>query len=53
MNYEYSETPRQGDHIVYYTNLSKIKADYPDWGITVGIKSTLEEIFKNWMLKLR
>ena len=31
MIYEYSDNSRKGDHICYYSDLSKIKKDYPNW----------------------
>ncbi len=37
----YSEISRIGDHICYYSNLEKIKADYPSWDLT----KTLDDIF--------
>ncbi|WJH32450.1 hypothetical protein N6H14_18920 [Paenibacillus sp. CC-CFT747] len=44
MAYQYSDSNRQGDHIWYVTDLSKFKAHYPDWKITNGIASIMEEI---------
>jgi CDP-paratose 2-epimerase len=39
---EYVEGNRVGDHICYISNLRRLKADYPYWGIT----RTLEDIFR-------
>jgi CDP-paratose 2-epimerase len=36
----YLDRPRVGDHIVYYTDLAKLKSHYPDWTIT----RTLDDI---------
>jgi CDP-paratose 2-epimerase len=33
----YSETARTGDHICYYSDLSKLKAHYPGWDVTLSI----------------
>jgi CDP-paratose 2-epimerase len=44
MQYEYVETNRIGDHICYYSDLSKMKADYPGWGITKSVRQTMAEI---------
>ncbi|MGO8697815.1 MAG: NAD-dependent epimerase/dehydratase family protein [Limisphaerales bacterium] len=41
MNFEYVEQNRAGDHICYISDLTKMKAHYPAWGIT----KTLDEIF--------
>jgi CDP-paratose 2-epimerase len=38
---EYVEDARAGDHIVYITDLSRFRADYPEWEVTVS----LDEIF--------
>ena len=43
-NYTYSEEARAGDHIWYITDLSKFKADYPEWSLTYPIRRILDEI---------
>ena len=43
LNYQYSDTPRIGDHIVYYEDLSKFKSHYPK----LNIKYSLEDIIKD------
>ena len=49
MNYEYSEMNRIGDHICYYSDLSKMKKDYPNWDITKSLQTTFEEIHAAWV----
>jgi CDP-paratose 2-epimerase len=44
LTWRYVEQARQGDHICYITNLGKFKRDYPDWKITRGMDTILEEI---------
>lgn len=44
MSYEYVETNRVGDHICYYSDLSKMMADYPGWAITKSVETTMSEI---------
>src|SRR5262249_4616591 len=39
--FEYVDTNRVGDHICYISDLSKMIAHYPSWGIT----KTLDDIF--------
>ncbi len=46
--YKYVDLPREGDHICYYTDLSKIKKDYPNWDITISLEDTLREIVESW-----
>ena len=50
MIYEILDENRQGDHIVYYSNLNKIKKDYPAWTVTKGIENIFSEIINNWLL---
>ncbi|MBX3166772.1 MAG: NAD-dependent epimerase/dehydratase family protein [Candidatus Eremiobacteraeota bacterium] len=51
MNWEYSEIARQGDHICYYSDLTKMKAHYPGWDISKGLVSTIEEIVASWKVR--
>ena len=48
MNFKYSEKAREGDHIVYYSDLRKINSHYPNWKIKYDIKSIFEEIYYSW-----
>jgi len=43
IEYEYSDTNRIGDHICYYTDLTKLKNDFPNWSITYSIDDILNE----------
>ncbi|WP_420580235.1 NAD-dependent epimerase/dehydratase family protein [Reichenbachiella sp.] len=52
MIYTYDEQNRSGDHICYISDLSKMKAHYPKWSITKGLKTTFEEIFEAWERRL-
>ena len=44
LDYSYSETNRIGDHICYYSDMSKFKKHYPEWGITKNLKDITQEI---------
>lgn len=46
MIYEYVEENRIGDHICYYSDLSKIKEHYPEFGITKNLSYIIENIYK-------
>lgn len=48
MQYEYVDQNRQGDHICYISNLDKMRAHFPGWGITKDLKTTFEEIHRSW-----
>jgi CDP-paratose 2-epimerase len=49
MIYDYEEQHRIGDHICYYSDLSKMKAHYPSWDITLSLQAIFEEIYHSWM----
>jgi CDP-paratose 2-epimerase len=40
----YSDQPRKGDHICYYSDLTKLKTDYPGWCITRTLESIFDEL---------
>lgn len=42
--YEYTDQNRIGDHICYYSDLTKLQTDYPDWQITHSIDDIFEEL---------
>jgi CDP-paratose 2-epimerase len=48
MRYKYSDRAREGDHICYYSDLSRIHARFPHWRITKSLKQTLVEICEAW-----
>ena len=47
MFYEYSDISRKGDHICYYSDLTKIKKDYPNWLITNDLDMIFEDVYIN------
>ncbi|OGP32595.1 MAG: NAD-dependent epimerase [Deltaproteobacteria bacterium GWC2_56_8] len=49
MSSEYVEENRQGDHICYISDLSKMKAHYPKWTITKDLSATFIEIHDAWV----
>ena len=42
--WRYVDDHRAGDHICYISNLSKMRAHYPSWDITVSLKDTVRQI---------
>lgn len=48
MNSVYEEKNREGDHICYISDLSKMKEHYPGWGITKSLPDIFEEIVAAW-----
>ncbi len=53
MIYEYSEKNREGDHICYISDLTKMKEHYPDWNITKDLKTTFDEIYLSWTKRIK
>jgi CDP-paratose 2-epimerase len=48
MRYEYVDQNRTGDHICYYSDLSKMKLHYPSWQVTKPLVTIFEEIVEGW-----
>jgi CDP-paratose 2-epimerase len=44
--YEYLDEPRRGDHICYISDLRRLRADYPDWEITVSLDEILQQLVR-------
>jgi len=47
--FEYVDKNREGDHICYISDLSRMKAHYPTWGITKSLDVIFEEIHRAWL----
>ena len=47
MVFKYDESSRIGDHICYYTNLNKLREDYPKWKITKNIDAIFEDVYRS------
>ena len=41
---EYIDQARVGDHICYISDLRRLRADYPEWDVRVGLEQIVEEI---------
>jgi CDP-paratose 2-epimerase len=52
MLFEYLDQNRIGDHICYYSDLTKITAHYPDWHITKSVEDTIAEIYESWVKRV-
>ena len=50
--YRYVDQNRIGDHICYYSDLTKMKAHYPAWEITKSLRQTIKEIVQSWQERL-
>jgi CDP-paratose 2-epimerase len=52
MVYDYVDQNREGDHICYISDLSKMRAHYPDWQLTKSLADIFEEIHRAWSERL-
>lgn len=52
MKSRYVDESRAGDHICYYSDLSKMKEHYPAWGITKPLAGIFQEIAESWNQRL-
>jgi CDP-paratose 2-epimerase len=48
MKFTYVDQNRIGDHICYYSDLSKMRAHFPGWDITKSLDDTISEIVQAW-----
>jgi CDP-paratose 2-epimerase len=46
LDYTLSDEARIGDHQWYVSDLKAFERDYPDWKLTYGIRSVLEDIYQ-------
>lgn len=51
MNWEYVDKAREGDHICYISDLSKIRRHFPAWTITKSLDEIFLEIVTSWKLR--
>lgn len=49
MKYTYFDENRIGDHICYYSDLTKMRNHYPDWNITKSLDDIFKEIYSSWL----
>jgi CDP-paratose 2-epimerase len=45
MEWEYVEKNREGDHICYISDLSKMRTHYPAWDISKSLEQIFSEIY--------
>lgn len=45
MKYEYDDKARIGDHICYYSDLTKIKNDFDNWNVTKSLDYIFEDVY--------
>ena len=52
MRYEYIDENRQGDHVCYYSDLSKIRSHYPNWSVKKDLRFIFEDIYRSWVSRI-
>jgi len=52
MRYKYSDINREGDHICYISDLTKMKNHFPEWTIKKDLKTIFCEIHESWLKRL-
>ncbi|HMP84263.1 MAG TPA: NAD-dependent epimerase/dehydratase family protein [Verrucomicrobiota bacterium] len=53
MKSEYVEKAREGDHICYISNLSKLRTHYPGWDITKSLDDIFSEVAGAWKTRTK
>jgi CDP-paratose 2-epimerase len=48
MKSEYVDKPREGDHICYISNLTKLRTHYRNWNITKSLDDIFSEVVGSW-----
>ena len=48
VKYYYTDRPRIGDHICYYSDLRKVKRHYPEWDITIDLEAMIIEMINSF-----
>jgi len=51
MQWRYVDENRIGDHICYYSDLSKMRGHYPEWDITKTLPVIFSEIASSWRVR--
>lgn len=52
MRHTYVGEHRVGDHIVYYSDLRKMRDHYPGWDISIGLEDTIGQIVSSWRARM-
>ena len=52
MHWRYLDENRIGDHICYYSDLTKMRTQYPGWNIGKPLEVIFQEIAGSWIERL-
>jgi CDP-paratose 2-epimerase len=53
MKFEYFDKNREGDHICYISDLTKMRTAYPQWNVTRSLQSIFEDLHLSWRQRVR
>lgn len=53
MVYDYMDKNREGDHICYISDLTKMRTHYPGWSLTKSLQDIFVEIHASWEQRIR
>jgi CDP-paratose 2-epimerase len=53
LNWKYVDQNRKGDHICYISDLSKFRAHYPNWKVTIGLDEIFRQIISDHSQRLQ
>jgi CDP-paratose 2-epimerase len=46
LDVEYVDEARRGDHVCYISDLSRLRGDYPEWGVSVSLDDIFDELVR-------
>jgi CDP-paratose 2-epimerase len=49
--FEYVDENHIGDHICYFSDLSKMRDHYPQWPISISLEETIGQIVQDWQIR--
>jgi CDP-paratose 2-epimerase len=50
--YSCVDESRIGDHVVYYSDLTKMRTHYPGWDVSIGLQEIIRQIARAWQARL-
>lgn len=53
MRFQYVDQARVGDHICYYSDLTKMKNHFPKWSLTKNLSDIFDEVYRAWVERLK
>jgi CDP-paratose 2-epimerase len=53
LKWEYVPENREGDHICYISDLTRLRQDYPSWRITTSLDAIFDELVESAMARVR